>query len=100
MYKFCDILVREFKYMNKLQEDKILFEVGYRDTLAAPLPHAGEGKLFDEIMSVQDQPEFSFLGDEDRLEAMRKPRANSIHTFIPPKIRVANPDKKRKPKPE
>ena len=32
MYKFCDILFREFKYMNKLQEDKILYEVGYTDT--------------------------------------------------------------------
>lgn len=40
MYKFCNILFREFKYLNRLQEDKILFEVGYKDHLGDPLPHA------------------------------------------------------------
>ena len=25
MFDFCDLLVREFRYLNKLQEDKILY---------------------------------------------------------------------------
>ena len=36
MYQFCDVLVREFKYMNKLQEDKILNEIGYREKRIMP----------------------------------------------------------------
>ena len=30
------MLVREFKYMNKLQEDKILNEIGYREKRMMP----------------------------------------------------------------
>ena len=60
MHQFCEIMIREFKYMNKLQEDKILFEVGYRDTLGQPEPHAGPGELYDEVMSVKSQIPFSW----------------------------------------
>ena len=51
MYQFCQILFREFKHMNKLQEDKILFEVGYRDHLGEPLTRTRP--IFDEIISQQ-----------------------------------------------
>ena len=43
--------MREFKYMNQLQEDKILFEVGYKDHRGEPKPHVPPEMLFDEIMS-------------------------------------------------
>ena len=43
MFKFCDLMIREFKYMNKVQEDKILFKVGYNDKLNKELPHAKPG---------------------------------------------------------
>ena len=63
MYHFCDIIIREFKYMNKLQEDKILFEVGYNDKLKHPLPHAKPGELFDELLSTSSVPTFTFLDE-------------------------------------
>ena len=53
MYQFCSLLFQEFKYMNKLQEDKILFTVGYRDTMPGPLPHAKNGEVFNELLSVR-----------------------------------------------
>lgn len=87
MFKFCMILFREFKYMNKLQEDKILFEVGYRDHLGEPMPHAKPGGLFDEVMSQSSQPSFTFLDEEKK-----RKRANSIHVFQPP----ASTKKKKK----
>lgn len=80
MYKFCAIMMREFKYMNQLQEDKILFEVGYKDHRGEPKPHVPPEMLFDEIMSQSSQPTFTDLEAEKR-----RKRANSVHIFEVPK---------------
>lgn len=64
MFKFCNVIIREFQYMNKLQEDKILFKVGYNDRLTKALPHAKPGEMFDEVMSTTSLPTFSFLGED------------------------------------
>ena len=52
MYSFCDIMVREFKHMNKLQKDTILYEIGFKDNIGEPLPHAAPGELYNEVLSV------------------------------------------------
>ena len=67
--------------MNKLQEDKILFEVGYKDRRDKALPHGDRAQLFDEVFSTRGMPNFDDLGGRQRK------RANSIHVFEPPKIR-------------
>ena len=57
MYDFCDVLVREFKYMNKLQEDKILHQIGF--TEKREIPPGTETKpweLYNEVMSVKSNP--------------------------------------------
>ena len=79
MYKLCDIMVREFKYLNKLQEDKILHEVGYRDEKGESLPHAGVGEIFGECLSNLTVPSFAGLEEQKK-----RPRANSIGVFEPP----------------
>ena len=76
MYRLCDILVREFKYLNKLQEDKILHEVGYRDEQGESLPHAGVGEIFGECLSNLTVPSFAGLEEKKNMQ-----RANSIHVF-------------------
>ena len=84
MYKFVEILIREFKYLNQVAEDKILTKVGYFDRFRDPLQkrRANLGYLYDEIYSADSAPSFGFLKDQDVLQ-----RAHTIHTFKPPKIR-------------
>ena len=76
MFKFCDLLVREFKYMNKLQEEKILYEVGYREKMAELPPHGDPAQIFDELMSVKSLPNFDYLNEQEKVK-----RANSIGVF-------------------
>ena len=84
MYKFVEILIREFKYLNQVAEDKILSKVGYLDRFRDPLQkrRANLGYLYDEIYSASSAPTFTFLRDQEGLQ-----RAHTIHTFNPPKIR-------------
>ena len=65
MHKFANIMVREFKHVNKLQEDKILFEVGYNEKRGMKPPTEQQANLFDELMSTKSLPTFSFLDAEN-----------------------------------
>ena len=84
MYKFVEILIREFKYLNQVAEEKILHKVGYVERFRDPLSkrRLNLGYLYDEIYSADSAPSFAFLKDEDHLQ-----RAHTIHTFKPPKVR-------------
>ena len=37
LIRFADIIIKEFKYLSKLHEDKILYTVGYHDKLGKQL---------------------------------------------------------------
>lgn len=99
MFEFCDILVREFKYMNKLQEDKILYEIGFNEKRIYKHNAGTEPwQLYNEIIEPKTESVFSQLSEKDK-KAIKRRRANSIHTFEPPKIKKPNPvaiERKRK----
>ena len=84
MYKFVEILIREFKYLNQVAEDKILHKVGFYERFRDPASkkRLNLGYLYDEIYSAGSAPSFSFLKDQDVLQ-----RAHTIGTFKPPKVR-------------
>ena len=84
MYKFVEILIREFKYLNQVAEDKILHKVGFYERFRDPASkkRLNLGYLYDEIYSAGSAPSFSFLKDEDVLQ-----RAHTIGEFKPPKVR-------------
>ena len=65
MYKFVEILIREFKYLNQVAEDKILAKVGFYERFRDPLAkkRLNLGYLYDEIHSAGSAPSFSFLKD-------------------------------------
>ena len=92
MYQFCDVLVREFKYMNKLQEDKILNEIGYREKRLMP-QGTEPWQLYNEAMSVKSNPAAADYLDVTVTQGEKqKKRANSIHTFEVPKQYRRNPE--------
>lgn len=100
MFSFCDIMVREFKHMNKLQKDTILYEIGFKDHIGEPLAHAGTGELYNEIISVCSQPSFTST-IKNAGSKPKRPRANSIHVFEPPKeLRSKKPKEKEEGDPD
>ena len=81
MLKVTNIMIREFKGMSKLLEDKILFEVGYRDKLEPGLEHANPAELANEILSFESIPSFASLAQVRR--KMPK-RSSSQPRILPP----------------
>lgn len=39
MWKFCDNVLKEFRYLNKRLEDRIYLEIGYVDKVEKANPH-------------------------------------------------------------
>jgi len=84
MWRFADTMVREFKYMNKLQEQKILFEIGFKEKMEEAGPHAQVGDLFNEIMSFESAPSFACLQGQRPAK-----RHNSVYKYrmsVPKKV--------------
>ena len=78
LIRFADIIIKEFKYLCKLQREDILFTVGYHDKINKKLPpKAGDGEIWNDIMSVGSMPNFQDV--KRKLE--KKQRPNSYHLF-------------------
>lgn len=74
LVRFADIIIQEFKYLNKLQSDQILFTVGYHDKLEKQLDHHKDGEIYNDLFSVASIPSFKDV----KRELKNTKRANSI----------------------
>ena len=78
MWKFCDSVVKEFRFLHKRLEDKIYLELGYIDSMPKLNPHLMERANLDDLLSADDKmSNFTFL-NRNKLE-----RPNSVHKFRP-----------------
>ena len=49
MYRFCDSVLKEFRFLNQRQEDKIFFQLGYYQQMPT---YPGEAKKLDKLSDL------------------------------------------------